>query len=53
MTMHKRQFASMIALACLLASSSVFAAPPDVPDPVKGDAGIQMNRMRNYLEEKR
>ena len=53
MTMHKRQFASMIALACLLASSSVFAAPPDVPDPVKGDAGIQMNRMRNYLEREK
>ena len=46
--------ASLVTLACLVASSAAFAAPyDDVPNPVKGDAGIQMNRMRNYLERER
>ena len=46
--------ASLVTLACLVASSAALAAPDDdVPNPVKGDAGIQMNRMRNYLERER
>lgn len=53
MKMHKKHIASLVTLACIMASSAAFAAPPDVPDPVKGDAGIQMNRMRNYLERER
>ena len=54
MKMHKKHIASLVTLACLMASSAVFAAPdPNVPDPIKGDAGIQMNRMRNYLERER
>ena len=35
-----------------MASITALAAP-DVPDQIKGDAGIQMNRMRNYLERER
>lgn len=55
MKMHKNHIAALVTLACLAASSTVFAATPEanVPDPVKGDAGIQMNRMRNYLERER
>ena len=53
MKMHKKHIASLVTLACLMASSAAFAAPPEVPDPIKGDAGIQMNRMRNYLERER
>lgn len=55
MKMHKKHIISLVTLACLAASSSVFAATPEanVPNPVKGDAGIQMNRMRNYLERER
>lgn len=53
MRIHKKQILSMIALACLLTSGSVFAAPPEVPEPVKGDSGIQMNRMRDYLEREK
>ena len=54
MKMHKKHMASLVTLACLVASSAALAAPyDDVPDPVKGDAGIQMNRMRNYLERER
>ena len=55
MKMHKKHIASLVTLACLMASSAAFAAPPydEVPNPVKGDAGIQMNRMRNYLERER
>ena len=54
MKMHKKHMASLVTLACLVASSAAFAAPyDDVPNPVKGDAGIQMNRMRNYLERER
>ena len=54
MKMYKKHMASLVTLACLVASSAALAAPyDDVPDPVKGDAGIQMNRMRNYLERER
>ena len=55
MKMHKKHIISLVTLACLAASSSAFAATPEanVPNPVKGDAGIQMNRMRNYLERER
>ena len=55
MKMHKNHIAALVTLTCLAASSTVFAATPEanVPDPVKGDAGIQMNRMRNYLERER
>ena len=55
MKMHKNHIAALVTLACLAASSTVFAATPEanVPDPVTGDAGIQMNRMRNYLERER
>ena len=55
MKMHKNHIAALVTLTCLAASSAVFAATPEanVPDPVKGDAGIQMNRMRNYLERER
>lgn len=54
MKMYKKHMASLVTLACLVASSPALAAPyDDVPDPVKGDAGIQMNRMRNYLERER
>ena len=54
MKMYKKHMASLVTLACLVASSAAFAAPyDDVPNPVKGDAGIQMNRMRNYLERER
>ena len=55
MKMHKKHIISLVTLACLAAGSSVFAATPEtnVPNPVKGDAGIQMNRMRNYLERER
>lgn len=52
MKMHKKHIASLVTLACLMASSTALAAP-DVPDQIKGDAGIQMNRMRNYLERER
>ena len=52
MKMHKNHIAALVTLACLAASSTVFAATPEanVPDPVKGDAGIQMNRMHHSLE---
>ena len=55
MKMHKNHIAALVTLTCLAVSSAVFAATPEanVPDPVKGDAGIQMNRMRNYLERER
>ena len=55
MKMHKNHIAALVTLTCLAASSTVFAATPEanVPDSVKGDAGIQMNRMRNYLERER
>ena len=54
MKMYKKHMASLVTLACLVASSAALAAPyDDVPDPIKGDAGIQMNRMRNYLERER
>ena len=54
MKMYKKHMASLVTLACLVASSAALAAPyDDVPNPVKGDAGIQMNRMRNYLERER
>ncbi|MGM9582474.1 MAG: ShlB/FhaC/HecB family hemolysin secretion/activation protein [Phascolarctobacterium sp.] len=53
MKMHKNHVVTLVTLACLAASSAVFAADPSVPNPVKGDAGIQMNRMRNYLERER
>ena len=55
MKMHKNHIAALVTLTCLAVSSTVFAATPEanVPDPVKGDAGIQMNRMRNYLERER
>ena len=43
----------MATLACLLASSTAIAATPEVPNQIKGDAGIQMNRMRNYMERER
>ena len=41
MKMHKKHIISLVTLACLAASSSVFAATPEtnVPNPVKGDAG--------------
>ena len=52
MKMHKKHIASLVTLACLMVSSTALAAP-DVPDQIKGDAGIQMNRMRNYLERER
>ena len=55
MKMHKNHIAALVTLTCLAVSSAVFAATPEanVPNPVKGDAGIQMNRMRNYLERER
>ena len=55
MKMHKNHIAALVTLTCLAVGSTVFAATPEanVPDPVKGDAGIQMNRMRNYLERER
>lgn len=53
MKMHKKHIASLATLACLLASSTAIAATPEVPNQIKGDAGIQMNRMRNYLERER
>ena len=55
MKMHKNHIAALVTLTCLAVSSTVFAATPEanVPNPVKGDAGIQMNRMRNYLERER
>ncbi|MDY2636987.1 MAG: ShlB/FhaC/HecB family hemolysin secretion/activation protein [Phascolarctobacterium sp.] len=55
MKMHKNHIVALVTLACLTASSAALAAAPDanVPNPVKGDAGIQMNRMRNYLERER
>ncbi len=52
MKMHKKHIASLLTLACLMASNAALAAP-DVPDQIKGDAGIQMNRMRNYMERER
>lgn len=53
MKMHKKHIASLATLACLLASSTAIAATPEVPNQIKGDAGIQMNRMRNYMERER
>ena len=55
MKMHKNHIAALVTLTCLAAISTVFAATPEanVPDSVKGVAGIQMNRMRNYLERER
>lgn len=53
MKMHKKHIASLVTLACLLASSTALAATPEVPNQIKGDAGIQMNRMRNYMERER
>ena len=55
MKMHKNHIAALVTLTCLAVSSAVFAATPEanVPDPGKGDAGIQMNRMRNDLERER
>ena len=53
MKMHKKHIASLVTLACLLASSTALAATPEVPNQIKGDAGIQMNRMRSYLERER
>ena len=54
MKMYKKHFASIMLLASIVVSSTAFAAPEDsVPAPIKGDAGIQMNRMRNYLERER
>ena len=48
MKMHKKHMASLVTLACLVASSAALAAPYDaVPHPVQGDAAIQMKRMRN------
>lgn len=55
--MHKKHIVALVTLACLTASSAVLAAPAidpsTIPDPVKSDSGIQMNRMRNYLERER
>ena len=53
--MHKKHIVALVTLACLTASSAALAAAPDanVPNPVKGDSGIQMNRMRTYLERER
>lgn len=54
MKMYRKHFASVMLLASIVVSSTAFAAPEDnVPNPIKGDAGIQMNRMRNYLERER
>lgn len=58
MRISKKSMANIAALACLMSSSAVFAAPGDgstqmPPDKISGDGGIQMNRMRNYLERER
>ena len=47
MKMHKKHIASLITLACLSLSNVALAAPDN---RIANDAGIQMNRMRNYLE---
>ncbi|MDY5045555.1 ShlB/FhaC/HecB family hemolysin secretion/activation protein [Phascolarctobacterium sp.] len=48
--MHKKHIASLITLACLSLSNVALAAPDN---RIANDAGIQMNRMRNYLERER
>ncbi|MGM9560971.1 MAG: ShlB/FhaC/HecB family hemolysin secretion/activation protein [Phascolarctobacterium sp.] len=54
MNMQKKYLAALAVLACMTSASAALAAPIDaVPDQVKGDAGIQMNRMRNYMERER
>ena len=58
MRISKKYMATIAALACLVSSSAVFAAPGDgntqlPPEKISGDGGIQMNRMRNYLERER
>ena len=54
MNMQKKYIAALAVLACMTSASAALAAPIDaVPDQVKGDAGIQMNRMRNYMERER
>ena len=50
MKMHKKHIASLITLACLSLSNVALAAPDN---RIANDAGIQMNRMRNYLERER
>ena len=50
MKMHKKHIISLVTLACL-SISSVALAEPD--NRIANDAGIQMNRMRNYLERER
>ena len=54
MNMQNKYLAALAVLACMTSASAALAAPIDaVPDQVKGDAGIQMNRMRNYMERER
>ena len=54
MNMQKKYLAALAVLACMTSASAALAAPIDaVPNQVKGDAGIQMNRMRNYMERER
>ena len=54
MNMQKKHLAALAVLACMTSASAALAAPIDaVPNQVKGDAGIQMNRMRNYMERER
>ena len=58
MRISKKYMATIAVLACFMSSSAVFAAPGDgitqlPPDKIIGDGGIQMNRMRNYLERER
>ena len=50
MKMHKKHIASLITLACLSLSNVALAAPDN---RIANDSGIQMNRMRNYLERER
>lgn len=53
----KKKVAWAVALATLLSCSSVFAeqntAPPSIDPNISNDAGVQMNRMRDYMERER
>lgn len=53
MKIHKKHFVSLLAVSCLLTGSTALAAEPNIPNPVKNDAGIQMNRMRDEMERER
>lgn len=53
MKIHKKHFVSLLTASCLLTGSTALAAEPNIPNPVKNDAGIQMNRMRDEMERER